>query len=269
MDDGSELTQEVSPEVVTPAETAEGQVKDQTANPPEGGEEEGAKSAAQQRRERQRAYHARLRDEATRAGESARQADQRLAAITKAGERLTEPTERDISDPIELAAARAVWRSERARQQASETEASTEAQEARRRADAFSAQEARVVDASWGEAVQGATARYADFDAIALNPELPISPAVGGLIKASDAGPDVLYHLGMHPEIAAQISSLPPVLAAMEIGRIAATINAPRPKTATAAPAPTSPVKGSAVASKDPASMSMEEYIAARRDGRI
>jgi hypothetical protein len=59
------------------------------------------------------------------------------------------------------------------------------------------------------------------------------------------------------------------VEAARAIGRIEATLNAPKPRTETQTPAPIAPVRGSARATPAPDAMSYEEYRAARMSGKL
>lgn len=93
-------------------------------------------------------------------------------------------------------------------------------------------------------------------------------------IRASDQGPDVLYHLGSNPAEAARIARLSPLLQAKEIGRIeAALASAPPVKRTTSAPPPISPVTPTsngtpAYDTTDPrstATMSTSEWIAQER----
>ena len=56
------------------------------------------------------------------------------------------------------------------------------------------------------------------------------------LILTSDVGADVAYHLGQNRALAAQIAEMNPVEAARAIGRIEASIVAPKPRTETKAP---------------------------------
>ena len=88
-----------------------------------------------------------------------------------------------------------------------------------------------------------ALGKYDDFKQVAYNPSLPITAEMAETIRASDQGPDVLYHLGSNPTEAARISKLSPLLQAKEIGRIEAALAAAPPvKRTTSAPPPISPV---------------------------
>ena len=270
MNDNDVSAQGADPEVVTEAEVAEGQVQDQTAETGEAEAdpaEEERKSRAKERRERHKAYQQRLQDDLAEARRQAESAEARRQKVLEAGRRFSEPTEADYQDPTELAAARAIWRHTRMMHQADEEQATSEVQSARQQADQIAAAQQRIVDASWNEAVEDAKTRYSDFDAVARAETLPVSPAMAQIIQASDVGPDVLYHLGMNPELAAQISRMHPVEAARAIGRIEAAVSTGTRKSVTAAPPPVTPVKGASAAGKRPSEMTPAEYRAWREAG--
>lgn len=62
------------------------------------------------------------------------------------------------------------------------------------------------------------------------DPRVPISPAVADVLAESDDGPALAYYLANNIDVAAQISQLPPLQAAREIGRIEAKLIAEREK---------------------------------------
>lgn len=119
-----------------------------------------------------------------------------------------------------------------------------------------------------------ALGKYDDFKQVAYNPSLSITADMAETIRASEQGPDVLYHLGSNPAEAARISALPPLLQAKEIGRIEAALAASPPvKRTTSAPPPISPVTPTrngapAYDTTDPrsvSSMSTSEWIEQER----
>ena len=59
-----------------------------------------------------KAYRARLQTEATEANAKAEQAERRRLAILEAGKKEAAPKEADFPDPIEYAAAKAIWGAE-------------------------------------------------------------------------------------------------------------------------------------------------------------
>jgi len=131
---------------------------------------------------------------------------------------------------------------------------------------------------SYHEKEEEIRAKYEDFEQVAYNPNLPITPIMAESIQASDAGPEVAYFLGTNPKEAERISRLSPVLQAKEIGKIEAKLAANPPvKKTTSAPTPISPV--TAKSSGQPAydttdprsikSMSTSEWIEAERQRQI
>ena len=125
------------------------------------------------------------------------------------------------------------------------------------------------------EREEAARGKYDDFDQVAYNPQLRITPAMAQTIQQSEMGADVAYHLGTNPKEAERISKLSPFLQAKEIGKIEAQIasNPPVKKTSSA-PAPFVPVSsgGSTTSpsydTTDPRSiktMTTSEWIAAER----
>ena len=108
---------------------------------------------------------------------------------------------------------------------------------------------------------EDARAVYDDFDEVVDNPDLPISQAMAEAIMRSTNGADVAYYLGKNPEQAARLASLDPFSAAVEIGRIAATVVRPQPRKASNAPPPIQPVGTRATPVTDPDKMSTDDWL--------
>lgn len=106
---------------------------------------------------------------------------------------------------------------------------------------------------------------YEDFDDVVDNPDLPISQAMAEAIMRTKGGADVAYYLGKNPAEAVRLANLDPFSAAVEIGRIAATVVRPQARKASNAPPPIQPVGTRASPVKDPAKMSDSEWYASRR----
>lgn len=103
----------------------------------------------------------------------------------------------------------------------------------------------------------------------ALQSVANFGPDVGEILATSDHGPAILHYLSQHLDEADRISRLPPHIAAAQLGRIEAKVSAPKPKPVTSAPAPAPALQGGTQpASKDPARMSDEEWLAANRRSR-
>ena len=75
--------------------------------------------------------------------------------------------------------------------------------------------------------------------------EWPCTPIMAEVIRSSEKGPEVAYHLASNPTEAARISRLSPVLQSAEIGKLEAKLAVPKAKTATTAPSATPQVRGS------------------------
>jgi hypothetical protein len=128
---------------------------------------------------------------------------------------------------------------------------------------------------SYKDREEEARERYDDFEQVAYNPNLPVTNDMAQAIQASDIGPEVIYHLGSNPKEAHRIANLPPILQAMEIGKITAKLAADPPtKRTSTAPAPLAPVTATRSSSgprydtTDPRatkSMSTSEWIEAER----
>lgn len=267
MEDTSAAAETAAPEAFAEAPeggATEGQVENPTA---EGAEPEEKKSDSAKRREREKAYRARLQSDRDEALARADQETSRREAILNAGKSEAPPKENDYADPFEFAAANAIWKAERRVEEREAKKAGDAGEAAKREAEVITAKERAVIEQSWTVQLAEAKQRYADFDAVALSEEVPISPAMGELIKTSDMGADVAYHLGQNRALAAQIAKLSQVEAARAIGRIEASLQAPKPRTETNAPPPISPVRGSAGASRDPARMTYLEFKAHREAG--
>lgn len=237
-------------------ETDEGQVETPSApedapdpEAPEDGEADAdkgeKKSRSKERRARRAAYIESLeRDK--------QDAEARVERIKRAagGE---EPKESDFSDILEYSAAKGAWLS-------SQNARKYEAQTATEDMQQLEEQRQREVRDGFIEQCLDAKARYKDFDAVVYRDGLPITQPMVEIMAESDMGADVAYYLGSNPHIAAQISRLPAVKAARQIGLIEASLALPQPRRQSKAPAPIAPVKASASASPDPEKMSMAEY---------
>lgn len=130
--------------------------------------------------------------------------------------------------------------------------------------------EARRIDEE-GRRLAGRIAKaeekYPDFKAVALNPDVPISPAMYSALVESEAGADIAYWLGKNPNEAGRIAALSPIAAVKEIGRLELRLSGQNagPRRVSQAPAPVRTVSGSdGAVEKAPAEMSMEEYKAWR-----
>lgn len=126
------------------------------------------------------------------------------------------------------------------------TEAYVEALAEKKAADMIEqrdkARQATTIETSFRDKEDDAREKYADYEAVAYT--APISDLMADVIKASDIGPDLAYHLGKNPDEAERIASLSPLLQAKELGKLELKLaDMPKEgKQTTKAPAPISPV---------------------------
>lgn len=285
MTDEQNLAPEASDEVVQPADTAAPEVAESTqgqdnsqpadADTPEvaqakaDAEAEEQKSKSAERRERRKAKEAELRESEAAARRAADEAQAKLESLKEATAALPKPKQADYQDFDEYQAALSAY-------QTAHIIDSREAQRLEAEAKSHYAQVEQVKalkkqeDAqNWAAQAAEARTRYPDFDTVAFSENVKITEAMADQIIQSDVAADVSYYLGKNPQIAADISTLDPVNMARAIGRLEATVTAPKPKTATDAPTPITPIKGKATAAKDPSKMTMDEYRAARAAGKL
>ena len=116
---------------------------------------------------------------------------------------------------------------------------------------------------AWQERQTAVRGTIADYDEVIGKSQIVVAPHVITALLDSEHGPEVAYHLAKHPDQADRINGLSPLSAAREIGRLEASLSAPKQpivKPASNAPAPISPVRNSASQANDPAQMTHEQY---------
>jgi hypothetical protein len=169
----------------------------------------------------------------------------------------TEPTLEQFDFDVQaFTAARDKWVRQNAEREI-EAKRKTESEQAERKriADDFQKRVAKFEETNpgaWAEAVKA---------------PIQYTPAMLEVIATSDKGPDLGVYLAQHLDEADRISKLSPVAAAAALGRIEASLSAPRQpeKQPSRAPAPPSTLGGPAPAKKEWGAMSTEEHIAAWR----
>ena len=183
-----------------------------------------------------------------------------------------QPREADYPDPIDYAAARGAFAQAQAAARFQTSEAEAEVAAAREAVQ--HAEQARISArlSQLQEEVVAARSVYTDFDAalaVARRPDV-VSQELSLQVLESDQAADLTYYLGKNPDQARQLSVLfarNPVAAAMQLGRIEASLSRPKPRTQTQAPEPVTPVRGAARANPNPATMSATEYRQWREAG--
>ena len=111
--------------------------------------------------------------------------------------------------------------------------------------------------------LEAGRAKYQDFDAVALNNDLPLSQEMAEMIAEADNADDMFYHLGKNPVELERISLLDPNTMARELGRLEARLSIPKPRT-TNTPAPIKPIDTADAQAPNYANETMEQYAARR-----
>jgi hypothetical protein len=133
-----------------------------------------------------------------------------------------------------------------------------------RQAEQAQAFAARAAQEAWIEATTEFRQRVPDFDAVAHNPNLAITPVMADAIRESGRGAEIAYFLGKNPVEAAQIAGLPSVSQVSAIARIEGRL-AIGTNTFSHAPQPVSTLSGrGGSAGKPLEDMDFEAYRRAR-----
>lgn len=132
-------------------------------------------------------------------------------------------------------------------------------------------QQAAAQATTWQQRAAEAKAAMPDFDEVMAASSAPMSHAMAEVLKESEHGPALAYHLAKNAAEAERIARLSPLAAARELGRIEATLStpaaapAPAPKKVTSAPTPPTPIGSGRSTTGDPANMSQADYMAWRQ----
>jgi hypothetical protein len=133
----------------------------------------------------------------------------------------------------------------------------------------------------FAEDVQKGREKYNDFEVVAFDPtNTAMTPMVAEIVRESEMMPDLAYYFGKNRNELAVISRMTPIRAAAEIGKVEAKLQAEfdkggqpkvEPTKTTKAPPAIKPTgsSGTTGISKDPNSMTNEEYRAARKAGKL
>jgi hypothetical protein len=129
----------------------------------------------------------------------------------------------------------------------------------------------RAVDAALAQdfepQLQAARAKYDDFDDVVSAPIF--APETQVMLMQSPHGAEIGYYLGLHPAEAATLNTLTPVAKARAIIALEQKMWTQQTKTVSTAPAPITPVAGSAVSVKDPSKMTTDEWMTWDRQQRL
>lgn len=252
-------TEAVEPELV---EVPEGTTVAETGDAPQEGEktpEEGKPKRSAGIEKRMSELTAKRREAEARAED----AERKLAELTSAkgadGQE-KEPSLDDFDTYDQFITAKTRW-------EAKQAFVSFQRENAEAGKKAAHGQRDEVLKAEFSAKVEDARTRMPDFDAVAFNPQVPVTEAMQAAILESDMSADLAYYLGKNPDAAFKMATMSPLSVAREIGRIeAAILSAPVVVKATQAPDPIRPVgQRSANVQKDPDEMTDAEYFAWRK----
>jgi hypothetical protein len=124
---------------------------------------------------------------------------------------------------------------------------------------------ARAAQEAWTEATADFRRKAPDFEAVAHNPNLTVTPIMADAIRESSRGAEIAYYLGKNPAEAARIASLPPVSQATAIARLETRVGGSAQASVSRAPQPIGTLSGrSGTSAKPLEDMNFEEYRRAR-----
>jgi hypothetical protein len=136
---------------------------------------------------------------------------------------------------------------------------------AQERAKAAAETHASIRQADWSTKVEAAQSSIADWNDVVGSSEVTLRDDIVDAMKEADRGAELLYHMASHPEVCARLNGLSPAKAAIELGRLEATLDAPVIRRASSAPAPITPVRGGPTTKIDLNKAGMDDYVAERR----
>jgi hypothetical protein len=150
------------------------------------------------------------------------------------------PRLEDFKDIEEYATAKAKHEAEKAVQE----------HQAKQQSESQKQAQAKLIE-QWEEKVDAAADKYPDWTEV-VGEVKPTRPWAIAAMEA-DNGPDILYHLGKNLDEARRINSLSPTAQIREIGKLEVKLaaEAPKPKAPSRAPAPITPLAGTAPVASD------------------
>ncbi len=267
----TEIVFEQQTEVAAPAaveQVAAPEVKAEEAAPAAQEQQEQQTEQEQERDERGRfkpGVQERINELTRKRGEAERERDywKQRAESTNAppAEAAKKPVLDDFKSADEYVEALADWK---AQEKVKEAFAQRDQEAAKRAEQAVQ----KTREQSWAERMEATRKTHTDIDEVIGSADVPITDAMREALLDSEKGPQLAYHLAKNPAEAARIAGLSATQAALALGRIEASLAAPAPaqKPVSKAPAPMGALNtATASGTKDPSTMSMDEYKAWRK----
>ena len=115
--------------------------------------------------------------------------------------------------------------------------------------------------------ITAARAKYEDFDDVVSAPIF--AQDTQAMLMQSPHGAEIGYYLGLHPAEAAAMNAMTPVAKARAIIALEQKIGTQQTKTVSTAPAPITPVTGTAGSVKDPDKMTTDEWMVWNRQQHL
>ncbi len=122
-----------------------------------------------------------------------------------------------------------------------------------------------IREADWSSKVEAAKSSITDWDNVVGSSDVRLRDDIVDAMKEADRGAELLFHMASHPEVCERLNALSPARAAIELGRLEATLDAPAVRRVSNAPAPITPVRGGPSTKIDLNKAGMDDYVAERR----
>lgn len=119
--------------------------------------------------------------------------------------------------------------------------------------------------ANWDDRQIAAIAILPDYNDVVGSSEVRILDHVQDAVMESERGPELVYQMAKNPALADQLNKMSPSRAALELGRLEASLETPVAKSASKAPAPITPIVPGGTTKVDLSKADMDTYIAERR----
>jgi hypothetical protein len=179
-----------------------------------------------------------------------------------------------LSDPPTLAAydhdverftdAQTQWLSERLAKEVVVQQSRVPEAVAQRAVESNDAEYQQVLDENWQGRLAEAK-KDPNWEKVALRQDLAVDAPMGEYIKSAERGPELLFHLGSNPAVAAQIAALPMTQKIAALVKVELSLLKPQGKPVSNAPPPPSTVDGDGEgAGEDPERMSPDQWRAWR-----
>jgi len=261
-----EIVQTEAEQVEAPeaADSTEGEPVEVAADDDADGEKPDVESEekAKSRSERRREAKERMQEELRTTEAARRDLEAKLEQHKQAAKSLPKPRQEDYDDYEEFQAANSAYYSVQALDGREAQRLESEAADRFKQSQHIQQQQAAEDAQNWADQVAEAKGRYADFEQVAMSDNVRISQEMARQIVQSDVAAELAYHIGKNPAVGDAMAAMQPIDVARALGRLEATLSAPKPKTVTTAPDPITPVRGKSSSAKDPGDMSPSEYRA-------